>query len=172
MNRYYQRFKSMEQRFWEKVSFGFGENACWIWSSTLTGNHYYGSFWDGKRHSRAHRISWEICNGKIPEGMFVCHSCDNPACVNPNHLFLGDFGDNMQDMWDKNRHPINNMGRKSETMIGENNPNSVLSKSDVLWIRELYDQGVSISNIAEYYSLYVQKPAIFKIVHRKTWAHV
>ena len=102
--------------------------------------------------------------------MCICHHCDNPKCCNPKHLFLGTHSENMKDMWDKNRHPTDNMGRPSETMLGMNNPNVKLSGKDVLTIRKRYDNGCSQSELASLYN--IGRPAIWKIIHRKTWRHI
>jgi hypothetical protein len=86
-------------RFWEKVQKGDG---CWVWSGGLISG--YGRF--VVRHGlyvRAYRFSYELANGPIPDGLFVCHRCDNPPCVNPAHLFLGTCKDNFEDMRAKGR---------------------------------------------------------------------
>ena len=95
------RGQSMIDRFWEKVDRrGFDE--CWLWKGgkTKTG---YGGFWTGERQDMAHRVSYELHYGPIPEGHYVCHHCDNPPCCNPYHLFEGTPTDNVQDMISKGR---------------------------------------------------------------------
>lgn len=97
------RETTMKDRFWQKVKIE-KENECWLWLAAKTAKGY-GYFWvDSERKSvNAHRVSWEIKNGPVPEGMLVCHNCDTPACVNPEHLFLGTAKDNMDDMVSKDR---------------------------------------------------------------------
>lgn len=98
---------SMDERFWCYVDVG-DENSCWNWIGCADEDGY-GVFWVGgkKRMKRAHRVSFELYFGAIPAGMFVCHRCDNSACVNPAHLFLGTHRDNMRDMVQRGRsyHP-------------------------------------------------------------------
>lgn len=84
------------KRFWDKVDIKEPDD-CWEWQAGFNGR--YGSFNNGY----AHRFSWELHNSKIPDGMYICHTCDNPKCVNPNHLFAGTQKDNMQDMVKKGR---------------------------------------------------------------------
>jgi hypothetical protein len=94
--------KTLEERFWEKVD---KTGACWWWVSHI-GYRGYGTFWVGgrKRWKYAHRLSWELANDQeVPDGMVVMHSCDNPACVNPDHLSVGCQKDNKQDCVNKLR---------------------------------------------------------------------
>lgn len=81
---------------------------CWLWTGACD-RHGYGKFQVGfggraQKHYRAHRFGYEALVGPIPEGKVVCHSCDNPPCVNPAHLWLGTMKDNTQDMYRKGRH--------------------------------------------------------------------
>lgn len=89
------------QNFWKKVNKR-SDNECWEWiGAKVRGG--YGSSSIQKRLFQAHRLSWIIHNGEIPKGMLVCHTCDNPPCVNPSHLFLGTHLDNAKDRVLKNR---------------------------------------------------------------------
>ena len=102
--RTYSNQYTLEERFWDKVD---KTDTCWNW--TASRNHRgYGKFSVGYRTVGAHRVSWELANGPIPEGedyhgTCVLHKCDNPSCVNPNHLFLGTIQDNIQDRVAKGR---------------------------------------------------------------------
>lgn len=77
-------------------------SGCYLWIGSYTG-HGYGSFWTGTRNERAHRVAWQFAHGPIPNGQEVCHRCDVPSCVNPDHLFLGTHQRNMRDSFDKGR---------------------------------------------------------------------
>lgn len=87
-------------RFWKKV---YKTETCWLWTAGKDKDGY-GKFWLDEDTIRAHRVSWEMHNGPIPEEMDVLHSCDNPPCVRPSHLFLGDNADNMADRDRKGRN--------------------------------------------------------------------
>ena len=91
----------LRKRFNEKYEISI--SGCWNWTGSVDSKGY-GSIKDGVT-SRAHRVAWKLYKGKIPEGIFVLHTCDNRKCVNPNHLFLGTSKDNVRDMMDKGRHP-------------------------------------------------------------------
>ena len=88
------------QRFWTKVQKGDG---CWEWKGQRN-RRGYGEVSINSKWRKAHRFAWEITNGEIPEGMHVCHRCDNPACVRPEHLFLGTARANTVDSVTKGRH--------------------------------------------------------------------
>lgn len=106
--------KPLIPRFWEKVQKSEG---CWEWTGALLkARGGYGTFNVGDHKTKyAHRFSWEIHYGEIPPGKLVCHHCDNPKCVRPDHLFIGSYWDNAQDAALKGRmgfHPKSHMWRK------------------------------------------------------------
>lgn len=120
---------SPEERFWRKVN---KTETCWLWTAATDG-HGYGVFgWADRKMKLAHRLSWEISNGKIQDGLCVLHRCDVPLCVNPHHLFLGTRGDNNRDRELKGR---GNHAR------GENSGVSKLTEQKVKDIRAKYKTG-------------------------------
>lgn len=113
-------------RFWASVD---KTGECWVWTAGKT-QKGYGSFYGGGRLRRAHRTSWELANGPIPDGLFVCHRCDNRPCVRPDHLFLGTAKDNMDDARAKGR-PVRVFPS------GESHPSARLTGADVVAILAL-----------------------------------
>ena len=92
---------SHEQWFWLQVNFD--PDACWTWTGYCNAAGYGHVRWGEDRRVFAHRVAWEAVHGPIPDGLVVCHHCDNPPCVRPDHLFLGTVRDNAQDMIAKGR---------------------------------------------------------------------
>lgn len=99
-----------QARFYAKVDRSGGPDACWTWLGATAGRGYavgrgYGSFWFNGRNHRAPRIAWSIRHGKpFPEKLLACHTCDNPVCVNPAHIFVGTCSENLLDAVKKGRH--------------------------------------------------------------------
>lgn len=110
--------------FWSRVE-AKGPDECWEWKGTIQ-DFGYGLFPLNGLQLRTHRVMWFIKHGKIPDGMFVCHHCDNPPCVNPSHLFLGTYLKNIQDKVEKGRNPH-----------GENHYATELTPEQVMEIRQI-----------------------------------
>lgn len=143
------------KRFWAKVQKTTG---CWLWTGAKGGGGYGAIKFEGKV-VRAHRISWELVNGPIHDGLFVLHRCDVRLCVNPKHLFLGTHEDNMRDC-----------SRKQRTTLGEKQGRAKLKSSDVLEIRRLRSEGVKSSVIARKFC--ISQPTVSQIAKRQRWSHI
>lgn len=127
---------------------------CWEWQRYRKPNGYgYTEYWDKAAKKRvnthAHRLSWIIHNGPIPPGMQVCHTCDNPPCVNPAHLFLGTNYENWEDCVSKGR----NMGGANGPPIAR--PRARLTEADVAEIRRLRASGASRDEVARRFGISV-----------------
>ena len=168
-------------RFWSKVDKNGPIRAhcpelgpCWVWTACL--EQGYGRIWFEGSPKRAHRVAWEITHGSIPEGMCVCHKCDNPPCCNPNHFFLGTKADNTADRDAKGRtakgdtngarlHP-----EKLVIMRGEDCGKSKLTESDIAEIRKRLATGEMQRSIAEDFD--ITQANVSAINTGKTWKHV
>lgn len=152
---------TLESRFWSKVEVG-PPDECWLWTAALN-EHGYGVMRpEGQRTgptAKAHRVSWEIAHGEIPDGLAVLHRCDNPPCVNPQHLFLGTQADNVTDMHAKGRGNI-----------GSANGQASLTERDVIEIRNRVARGERQKDLCAEFG--ITKGTMSHLVSGKTWAHV
>lgn len=138
---------------------------CWEWQGAKrpTG---YGNCWNGKFAEGAHRVSYRLFRGPIPEGINVCHKCDNPPCVNPLHLFLGSQKDNIYDMHRKGR---NEKLLKATHASDETHQVSKLTNDDVRFIR---NSGLSIEQLQVALNFKVRRLAIVRAKVGETYRGV
>lgn len=148
---------SLEDRLLRSVQYE-ANSGCWLWAGTLDGKGY-GRLLNNRKVLSAHRASWTVHNGPIPDGLCVCHRCDTPLCVNPAHLFLGTQQENIRDASNKQRTPL-----------GERQGRSKLKAADVIAIREMASAGIPQKDIAAKFA--IAKPTVSDIVRRKKWPHV
>ena len=123
------------------------------------GGALYGRLRYRGRLYNANRLAWELTHGQIPDGLLVCHKCDTPLCVRPDHLFLGTTQENMADR-----------DRKGRQARGERMNTAKLKPNDVHEIRRLAGRGMAIRQIAGMFP--VQETTISAIVRRKIWRHL
>lgn len=155
--------KSALDRFVEKID---KTGTCWIWKGAKTPRGY-GKFslptgTANVRYVYAHRHSYELANGPIPDGMIVCHTCDNPWCVNPDHLFVGSHQDNTDDCIRKGR-------LRNGTSIGEKHGRSTISQHQASDIKRLYADVRSPLEISKRTG--ISRGVINAVVYGKTWRH-
>lgn len=150
---------TLEERFWSKVD---KSGDCWTWQGTR-GHHGHGALKVAGSMVAAHRLSWEFANGAIPPGAYICHRCDNPPCVRPDHLYAGDATTNMSDRVER--------GDPNGWMRGEDHGNAVLAESDVTDIRNLYQTGQwTQRELAARFG--VAQVNVGRIVRREQWRHI
>jgi len=136
------------------------KTGCWNWNRYRMPTGYGQIGTEGSKPEMTHRVSWKLFKGPIPDGLWVLHKCDNPACVNPDHLFLGTHTDNMKDCVKKGRFRAN-------IMYGENHPKHKLTVESVLAIRK---DARPQWRIAKDYG--VCEDTIYKVKNRRMWGHV
>lgn len=153
--------QDVSKRFFAKVE---KTSSCWLWFGA-SDKHGYGRFLTGSRAdgtrklTLSHRHSWEAVNGAIPDGLNVLHRCDVPACVNPDHLFLGSQKDNVDDMVAKSRHSH-----------GEANGRSILKEETVRQIKLSLKAGETNKSLSARHN--VSHSLISMIESGKRWSHV
>jgi len=152
------------------------DNGCVLWTG-CTSTRGYGRICIRQRTYQAHRLSWLVNRGPIPVGLWVCHHCDVPACIAPEHLFLGSPSDNMRDCAEKRRNGMQRHPERSSlyrlrvTRRGTEQVQAKLRDADAITIRIRYAQGgVSQDALAREYS--VSQSTITRIIRRVNWRHV
>lgn len=154
----------LAERFWPKVDkrgpmhpYQRALGPCWLWTGGMLVSGYGQIRGENGEYYNTHRVSWQLAYGPIPDGLEICHSCDNPPCCNPTHLFLGDRADNAADMAAKGRSiwgTRNHFARLDDERVGE---------IYRLW----HAGGVTQEELASQYG--VHRNTIYRIIYRKTW---
>lgn len=172
----------LEQRFWAKVD----KNGpvpehmphlgpCWVWTAARNSTGYGVLSKGGKRRAdlhQAHRLSWQLHHGDAGD-LFVCHRCDNPSCVRPDHLFLGTAADNMRDMRAKGRSGRGKAGpceSKWEPPVEPRPAKARLTEPQVRDIRARHAAGETRASLAEHFG--ISTMMVGYIVRGRYWAHV
>ena len=148
-----------KERFLSKIPAP-NERGCMEWKACRNSKGY-GQFGIDGRMRVATRIAYTLAKGQIPEGMLVCHTCDNPPCCNPDHLFIGSPKDNQSDKAIKGR---------CAPQAGSMNHYARLTESDVIQIRSMRESGSPVADLAHRFN--VHQTTISKIVTRATWNHI
>ena len=159
--------KRISPDFWANVQVG-GPDECWPWLRGSVNKYGHGSLLVNGARKLAHRHAYELTKGPIPEGLFVCHSCDNPPCCNPAHLWVGTNIENAHDRDKKGRtyRPT----REELVNLGEKHGGSKLTTADVLAIRQRAEDGETRTSLAIRFN--VSRGAIQHIVNRRKWRHI
>lgn len=158
-----QRRRSLAERFWQYVEQT--KSGCWIWTGSKDQRNY-GQIGSGGHNSRclkAHRVSWQINRGPITDGLWVLHRCDNPPCVNPDHLFLGTRQMNVDDCVAKGRN-------RNNPKRGSDNRKAIFTEEQIRAIRRAATSGIPRPVLAKQYG--TSRQNIGFIVRRDTWAHL
>lgn len=156
-------------RFWSKVDKSGGPDACWPWLAYKVGK--YGRMTTTKGHTEyAHRLAYMLERGEIPDGLCVCHHCDNPPCCNPAHFFLGTNADNTADMIAKGRHAHGPRANKENAVRGVSHYRAKLTDERVLSIRAMHASGQSQRAIGK--AMSVDRRTVQRVLRGENWRHV
>ncbi len=147
--------KTLKEKFEAKIH---KTDNCWLWTGSLIMGGY-GSFGYDKKYEYTHRLSYILFKGEIPRGLCVLHTCDNRGCVRPDHLFLGTLGDNVADMFNKERN-----------IRGEKHWSAKLNETQVIEIRNKYMNKITQKQLAQEYDIH--RTTIADIVSRRKWKHI
>lgn len=150
--------RTLKERLMSKVHVPEDPTKCWVWLGSKVNG--YGTISLNRKAARAHRVSWEVHKGIIPDGLLLRHLCNNPACVNPDHLKLGTHKDNSQDMVKNGRYHL----------IGSRNSSAKIDERIVLLMRLCRSKGAKHSEIAEI--LRISESTVQNAVSGKTWRHI
>lgn len=147
----------VEVRLWRRVDRG-APGACWEWQGAIN-SHGYGTIREWCKSKGTHVIAYRSTHGDVPQGMYVCHRCDNRKCCNPAHLFLGTNAENIADRDAKRRQARGSRIKRAR-----------ISEADAAIIRYLTDCGANGKALAKLYG--INQSAVSAIHRRRTWAHV
>ncbi len=177
--------KSVDERFDEK--WHVDSSGCFLWHAAAHPRGYGVFAITRKNLVAAHRYAFQRKNGGIPVGMVICHKCDTPACVNPDHLFIGTQADNLRDASNKNRlrtgdnspsrmrpdlisDGVRKWAKEHPERLARGERRSKLSTEDVLTIRKLCKEGIAQSKIALMFSIHQVSVSMINL--RKRWGHI
>ena len=153
--------EKIKDRFWRKVNV-LEIDDCWNWTASILPAGYGQISLGGNEVRLAHRVSWVIEHEvEVPNGFHVCHTCDNPSCVNPNHLWLGTDFDNAVDKMNKGRN---------NPVKGEDHQDAKLTEKDVIEIRRLLREGIKGNEVAEKFD--VTESHVSRIKNGQKWKHI
>lgn len=166
---YAARTGDVAERLWAKVD---KTETCWLWIGCRNVSGY-GHFSIRRRAFPAHRIAYELTFGPIPDGLDVCHHCDNPPCVRPDHLFLGTRADNLNDMYRKGRRSAgerHSAALRAALPRGSQHHHHKLTDDQVRIIKAESVAGVTRAALAKRFG--VDRSAIVKVARGLAWKHV